>query len=58
MIQEMQKKLPVEVDCAKDGQNDTPKPQKAGHGARLVLTPKARTDKAKVQKDPNVSPQV
>ena len=31
----------VYVDRVKDGQNDTPEPQKAGQGARFVLTSRA-----------------
>ena len=67
MIQEMQKdQNPEEVqisfkayaDRAKDGQKDTPEPQKSR--PRCTLSPylKDMTDKTEVQKDPNASSQV
>ena len=59
MIQEMQKdqkheevqiSFKVYVDRVKDGQNDTPDLQKAGQGARLVLTSRAGRTKPKCRK--------
>ena len=59
MIQEMQKdqkheevqiSFKVYVDRVKDGQNDTPEPQKAGQGARFVLTSRAGRTKPKCRK--------
>ena len=56
--EEVQSSFKVYVNRVEDGQNDIYQPQEADQEELLVLTSNAGRDKAEVQKDPNVSPQL